>query len=73
MIDGSSLTHYKFDGSHLDVSRNYQNRVLSVRHKLIYSLIIIRSATCFNPVGLSSGLHCWDPKDVHSFLTLNDS
>jgi len=34
------------DGSHPDVSRDYQNRVMSVKHNLIYSLITIRLATC---------------------------
>jgi len=83
---------------------------VSVKHNLIYSLIIIKLATCFDPTGSSSGLHyepimlencvhpwdpnnvykdkynrfvssdlqyvififckhCWDPKDVRSFLT----
>jgi len=28
-------TCYKFNGSHPDVSRNYQNRVVSVKHNLI--------------------------------------
>ena len=38
-----------FDGSHPDVSRNYQNRVVSVKHNLIYPLITIRFATYFDP------------------------
>jgi len=30
---------------------------MSVRHNLIYLLIIIKSVTCFDPIGSSSGLH----------------
>jgi hypothetical protein len=44
------------DGSHPNVSRNYQNRVVSVLYNLIYSLITIRLATCFEPTGSSSDL-----------------
>jgi hypothetical protein len=29
-----------FDGSHPDVARNYQNRIASVKHNLIYSLTL---------------------------------
>jgi hypothetical protein len=46
-----------FDGSHPDVSRSYQNKAVSVKHNLIYSLITITLATCFDPVGSSLGLH----------------
>jgi hypothetical protein len=34
-----------------------KNKVVSVKHKLIYSLITIRLATCFDFVGSSPGLH----------------
>jgi len=30
--------------------------IVSVKHNLIYSLIIINLATCFDPIGSSSGL-----------------
>jgi len=36
---------------------NCQNMVVSVKNNLIYSLITIRLATCFDPTGSSSGLH----------------
>jgi hypothetical protein len=39
----------KFVGSHPDVSRNYQNRVVSVKHNNL--LITIRLVTCFDPTG----------------------
>jgi len=62
------LTFFFFDGSHPDVSRNYQNRVVSVKHNLIYSLITIRVATCFNPTGSSSGL-LYEPINVRKLRT----
>jgi len=34
----------------------YQNRVVSIKHNLIYSLITIRLAMCFDPTGSSSDL-----------------
>ena len=36
--------------------------------QLIYSLIIIRLATCFDPVRLSSGLH-YEPVDIRKLRT----
>jgi hypothetical protein len=36
--------------------------------QLIYSLIIIRLATCFDPAGSSSGLHC-EPIDIRKLRT----
>jgi len=62
----------RFDGSHPDVSRNYWNRVVSVKHNLIYSLITIRLATGFDPVGLSSGLH-YEPTNVGKLRTFLES
>jgi len=47
----SVVIDFFFNGSHPDVSRNYQNRVVSVKHNLIYSLITIILATCFDPTG----------------------
>ena len=32
---------HKLDGSHPDVSKNYQNRVISVKHNLNYSLRLL--------------------------------
>jgi len=58
-----------FDGSHPDVSRNYQNSIVSVKHNLIFPLITIRLATCFDPTGSLSGL-LYEPINVRSFLTL---
>jgi len=46
----------------------YYNRVVSVKHYLIYSLITIRLATCFDPTGSSSGLH-YEPVDVRKLRT----
>jgi hypothetical protein len=37
--------------------------IVSVKHNLIYSLITVRLATCFDPVGSSSGLH-YEPMNV---------
>jgi len=31
--------------------------IVSVKHNLVYSLIIIKLATCFDPIGSSSDLH----------------
>jgi len=42
------MNYYEFDGNHPDVSGNYQNRLVSVKHNLIYSLITIRLATYFD-------------------------
>jgi hypothetical protein len=39
----------------------------SVTHNLVYSLIIIKLATCFDPVGLSD-LH-YEPFNVRKLLT----
>jgi hypothetical protein len=50
------------------VSRNYQNRVASVKPNLIYSLITIRLTTCFDPVGSSSGL-LHEPINVRKLRT----
>jgi len=36
---------------------------VSVKHNLIHSLIITKLATCFEPVGSSSGLH-YEPLNV---------
>jgi hypothetical protein len=38
-------------------------RIVSIKHNLIYSLIIIKLATCFDPAGSSSGLH-YEPVNV---------
>ena len=46
----------------------YQNKVVSVKHNLIYSLITIRLATCFDPTGSSSGL-LFEPINVRKLLT----
>jgi hypothetical protein len=56
-----------FDGSHPDMSRNYYNRVISVKHNLIYSLITIRLAKCFYLIGSLSGLH-YEPINVRKLL-----
>jgi len=44
--------------------------IISVKHNLIYSLFIIRLATCFDPVGSSSGLHCkpFNVRKLRAFL-----
>jgi len=55
-------------GSHHAVSRNYQNRVVSVKHNLIYSMITIRLATCFNPTRSSSDL-LYEPINVRKLRT----
>jgi hypothetical protein len=57
-----------FDGSHPNVSRNYQNKLGSVKKNLIYSLITIRLATCFDPTGSSSGL-LYKPINVRKLRT----
>jgi len=41
---------------------------VSVKHNLIYSLIIIKFATCFDSVGSSSGLH-YEPGTVRKLRT----
>ena len=46
----------------------YQNRVASVKHNLIYSLITIRLATCFDPTESSSGL-LYKPVNVRKLRT----
>jgi hypothetical protein len=38
-------------------------KCMPVKHNLIYSLIIIKLATCFDPIGSSSGLH-YEPFNV---------
>ena len=63
---GNSYT--AFDGSHPDVSRDYQNRAVSVKHNLIYSLITIRLAKCFEPTGSSSGL-LYEPVNIRKLRT----
>jgi hypothetical protein len=63
---------HTFHGSHPDVSRNYQNRVVSVKHNLIYSLITIRLATSFNPTESSSGL-LHEPINVRKLYTVLES
>jgi len=50
------------------VSTNYHNTVVSIKHNLIYSLIIIRLVTCFDPTGSSSGLH-YEPANVRKLRT----
>ena len=57
-----------FYGSHPSVSRNYYNRVVSIKYNIIYSLFTIRLATCFDPVGSSSGLH-YEPVNVRKLPT----
>jgi len=42
--------------------------IVSVKHNLIYSLIIIKLATCFDPVRSSSGLH-YEPINVRKLRT----
>jgi len=42
--------------------------IVSVKHNLIYSLIIIRLATCFEPAGSLSGLH-YEPTDIRKLRT----
>ena len=44
--------------------------IVSVKHNLVYSLIMVKLATCFDPIGSSSGLH-YEPVNVrklHSSL-----
>jgi hypothetical protein len=65
----NALVVLLFYGNHPDVSRNFQSRVVFVKHNLIYLLITIRLATCFDPVGLSSGLH-YEPTNVRKLRTL---
>jgi len=62
------MDNFFFDGSHPYVSRNYQNRVVSAKYNLIYSLISIRLATCFDPTGSSSGL-LYEPINVRKLRT----
>ena len=45
----------------------YQNRVVSIKHNLIYSLITIRLATCFDPTGSSSGI-LYEPVNLFNLL-----
>jgi hypothetical protein len=56
--------------------REFLNRIVSVKHNFVCSLIIVELATCFDPAGSSSGLyvnqvmlenyvHLWDPIDVY--------
>jgi len=42
----------------------FQNRVMSIKHNLIYLLITIRLATCFDPTGSSSG-RLYERRTVH--------
>jgi hypothetical protein len=45
-----------------------KNRIVSLKHNLTYSLITIRLATCFDPIGSSSGLH-YKPFNVKRLRT----
>jgi len=41
---------------------------MSIKHNLIYSLIIVKLATCFDSIGSSSGLH-YEPINVKRLRT----
>jgi len=58
VIDGASLPSRKFDGSHPDVFWLETNNSKGFRQThLIYYFIIIRVASCFDPVGYLCILH----------------
>jgi len=48
------------------------NLLQSIKHNLIYSLITIRLATCFDPTGSSSGL-LYEPVNARNLRTFLES